>query len=581
MGYLNEEIIDEIKERSDIVQIISEYVTLKSMGSNFKANCPFHSEKTPSFVVSQAKQMYKCFGCGEGGDVINFIMRIENVDFSEALKILADKAGIKLEDYSDETQKAAANEKQRLIQINTEAAKYFFNMLWNKNPSMLNYFVKRGLDRKTIKGFGLGYSGTSWNGLMDYLKSRGYGQNDILASGLVTQRKKGDGYRDRFINRVMFPIFDHKGLVIGFGGRVIDDSMPKYLNSPETLVFNKRYNLYGLNFAKKVLKSHKEPIIVVEGYMDVIALHQFGVKNSVASLGTALTKQQALLLKRFTDEVIISYDNDSAGINATLRGMDILNENGLSVRILNLKEAKDPDDYIRKNGVDEFRSEIENAVSFTQFKIDVLRKASHMDSPEGKAIFCKEVAKILSNIESPVEAEYHIKKISDETGISVEAIGKEVYGKYFSRKQFGKAKPALPEKIGPVKNGIEIAQKKLIFSAAKSETFRQEMTHRLSGDEFDGELKLIFEKLKNNLDIEKDEYGLLLEEKFEDIEAEEFEKLIIRIKKNSLRRKSEQLNDIQKSLQAQLEENYDADVEKKLLEIGMEIFNIENELRKY
>ena len=581
MGYLNEEIIDEIKERSDIVQIISEYVTLKSMGSNFKANCPFHSEKTPSFVVSQAKQMYKCFGCGEGGDVINFIMKIENVDFSEALKILADKAGIKLEDYSDETQKAAANEKQRLIQINTEAAKYFFNMLWNKNPSMLNYFVKRGLDRKTIKGFGLGYSGTSWNGLMDYLKSRGYGQNDILASGLVTQRKKGDGYRDRFINRVMFPIFDHKGLVIGFGGRVIDDSMPKYLNSPETLVFNKRYNLYGLNFAKKVLKSHKEPIIVVEGYMDVIALHQFGVKNSVASLGTALTKQQALLLKRFTDEVIISYDNDSAGINATLRGMDILNENGLSVRILNLKEAKDPDDYIRKNGVDEFRSEIENAVSFTQFKIDVLRKASHMDSPEGKAIFCKEVAKILSNVESPVEAEYHIKKISDETGISVEAIGKEVYGKYFSRKQFGKAKPALPEKIGPVKNGIEIAQKKLIFSAAKSETFRQEMTHRLSGDEFDGEFKLIFEKLKNNLDIEKNEYGLLLEEKFEDIEAEEFEKLIIRIKKNSLRRKSEQLNDIQKSLQAQLEENYDADVEKKLLEIGMEIFNIENELRKY
>ncbi|KDR95144.1 DNA primase [Peptoclostridium litorale DSM 5388] len=581
MGYLKEEIIDEIKERSDIVQIISEYVTLKSMGSNFKANCPFHSEKTPSFVVSQVKQMYKCFGCGEGGDVINFIMKIENVDFSEALKILADKAGVRLEDYSDETQKAAANEKQRLIQINTEAAKYFFNMLWNKNPSMLNYFARRGLDRKTIKGFGLGYSGDSWNGLMDYLKSRGYSQKDIIASGLVTQRKKGDGYRDRFINRVIFPIFDHKGLVIGFGGRVIDDSMPKYLNSPETLVFNKRYNLYGLNFAKKVLKSHKEPIIVVEGYMDVIALHQFGVKNSVASLGTALTQQQALLLKRFTDEVIISYDNDSAGIKATLRGMDILNENGLSVRILNLKDAKDPDDYIRKNGVNEFRSEIENAVSFTQFKIDVLRRGSHMDSPEGKAIFCKEVAKILKNIESPVEAEYHIKKISDETGISVEAIGKEAYGKYFSRKQFGKAKPVLPEKIDPVKNGIEIAQKKLIFIAVKSETFRQEMTHRLSGDEFDGELKVIFEKLKNNLDIEKDETEFLLEEKFEDIEAEEFEKLIIRIKKNSLRRRSEKLNDIQKSLQAQLEENYDTDVEKKLLEIGIEIFNIENELRKY
>ncbi len=581
MAYLKEEIIDEIKERSDIVQIISEYVTLKSMGSNFKANCPFHSEKTPSFVVSQTKQMYKCFGCGEGGDVINFIMKVENVDFSEALKILADKAGIRLEEYSDETQKAVANEKQRLIQINTEAAKYFFNMLWNKNQGVLNYFAKRGLDGKTIKGFGLGYSGTSWNGLTDYLKSKGYGQKDIIASGLITQRKKGDGYRDRFINRVMFPIFDHRGMVIGFGGRVIDDSMPKYLNSPETPVFNKRYNLYGLNFAKKVLRARKDPIIIVEGYMDVTALHQFGIKNSVASLGTALTKQQAVLLKRFTDEVIISYDNDSAGINATLRGMDILKENGLSVRVLNLKDSKDPDDYIRKNGVEAFKDEIENAVSFTQFKIDVLRKSSHMESREGKALFCREVAKILKDVESPVEAEYHIKRISEETGISVEAIGKEVYGKYFSRKQFEKARPLAQEKMDPVKNGIKIAQKKLIFSAFISDTFKHEIIRRFSGDEFDGKLKVIFDKLKNNLDVEKDESEFLLEDKFDNIEPEEFEKLMVRIKKNSLRRRSEELNDIQKSLQVQLEENYDADVEKKLFEIGMQIISIENELRKY
>ena len=340
------DIIEEIKSRCDIVDIISDYMHLEKSGSNYTGLCPFHSEKTGSFMVSKSKQIYKCFGCNAGGDVISFVMRWENVDFMEAVKILARKCGITLDRNISEEEKKKIQEINKFREIHTEAARFYFaNLLRTKNPGY-EYLRKRGLSDKIIKKFGLGYSPNSWNSLMNYLLSKGYDKTDLVKCGLITHKTESNKYFDRFRNRVMFPIFNYNGKVIGFGGRVLDDSLPKYLNSPETLVFNKRMNLYGLNISKKGIKD--DTLILVEGYMDLISLYQNNIENVVATLGTALTIEQAKLIRRFAKNVIISYDSDQAGQNATLRAIDILLKADIKVKILNLKDCKDPDDFIKK-----------------------------------------------------------------------------------------------------------------------------------------------------------------------------------------------------------------------------------------
>ena len=344
---ISEEILEKIKSQNDIVDVISERVRLRKAGRNFTGLCPFHNEKTPSFSVSQEKQIYKCFGCGEAGNVISFVMKDKNLPFIEAVKYLANRANIPLEINNGEKSKSA-KKKDLLYRVNVEAAKFFFSNLMN-NQNAKEYFLNRGIKEETIKKFGLGFANDSWNSLMFYLRKKGI--NDVLLeeAGLISVNKEKGRKYDRFRNRVMFPVFDYQGKVIGFGGRVLDDSKPKYLNSPETLVFQKGTNLYGLNFALKHNMSERY-FVIVEGYMDLISLHQYGITNVVASLGTALTINQARLLKRYADKVIISYDADMAGQMATLRGLEILRTAGFDVRVLNIPQGKDPDEYVRSNG---------------------------------------------------------------------------------------------------------------------------------------------------------------------------------------------------------------------------------------
>ncbi|MGL5352987.1 MAG: DNA primase, partial [Clostridium sp.] len=330
---ISEEILEKIKEQSDIVDVISETVKLKRSGRNFSGLCPFHNEKSPSFSVSQDKQIYKCFGCGEAGNVITFVMKNKNLPFIDAVKYLGEKANIVIQDESGKRNKTT-EKKELMYKVNVEAARFYFANLMNTKGSK-EYFLNRGIKEETIKKFGLGFAKDSWNNLIFHLRKKGFNDELLLEAGLVSTSEKTGNKYDRFRNRVMFPVFDYSGKVIGFGGRVLDDSKPKYLNSPETLVFQKGTNLYGLNFAIKN-KIPDRYFIIVEGYMDLITLHQYGITNVVASLGTALTTNQARLLKRYADKVIISYDADVAGQTATLRGLEILREAGFDVRVLNI-----------------------------------------------------------------------------------------------------------------------------------------------------------------------------------------------------------------------------------------------------
>jgi DNA primase len=413
---ISEEIIQKVKESNDIVNIISENVRLKRAGKYFTGLCPFHHEKSPSFTVTPDKQIYKCFGCGESGNVITFIMKNRNLDFVDAVKLLAEKANIKLEEDNAKTVKERdVNEK--LYKINVEAARYFFAKL-RGSKSALEYFSKRGLAEATIKHFGLGFAADSWNELMRFLKSKGYTELDMLNAGLIIKSEKNNFY-DRFRNRIIFPVFDYKGKVIGFGGRVLDDSKPKYLNSPETAIFKKGTNLYGLNFALKNLKERV--IIIVEGYMDCISLHQHGITNVVASLGTALTPYQAKLLKRYVDKVIIAYDADVAGQNATLRGLEVLDNEGFDIRVLTVPKGKDPDEFIKANGKDAFNKLIYNALSLIEYKINKLKEGINLNNPEMSVKYAKGAMEIISNLDS-LQKNIYIKKISEETKIKEEAI---------------------------------------------------------------------------------------------------------------------------------------------------------------
>ncbi len=358
-------IVDEIKSRCDIVDVVGRVVSLKKAGSNYKGICPFHNEKTPSFVVSETKQIYTCFGCGATGDVINFVERYYALDFKGAVEMLAKEYGISLEGAF-----RGGKDKDEYYEINRQAARFFFKALRERANPGYTYMKKRGITEETMNKFGIGYADGNWTSLLDFFKEKGVAEDKLMHLGLIS--RSGGKYFDKFRSRVIFPIINTAGKVIGFGGRIIDDGEPKYLNSQESSVFQKKNNLYGLNLSKKSV-SDEDRIILVEGYMDVVSLYQSGVRNVSASLGTALTENQARLIKRYTKNVILSYDADNAGQNAAFRGLDILYQEGLKARVLRVTDGKDPDEFVKKNGKKAFTELVKNAVPYGDFKISVIR----------------------------------------------------------------------------------------------------------------------------------------------------------------------------------------------------------------
>lgn len=422
--FYSDDVIEEVRSRNDVVDLIGNYIKLTKKGSSYFGLCPFHNEKSPSFSVSRDKQMYYCFGCGAGGNVFTFVMEYENYTFVEAVKYLAERAGISLPEVEvSEEQKRIQSQRQRLLDIHKMAARYFYYQLKSKNgANALAYFEKRCLSKETIAHFGLGFSNPYRDDLYQFLKSKGYDDGILKASGLVTMDEKY-GAHDKFWNRVMFPIMDVNNKVIGFGGRVLGDGTPKYLNSPETLLFDKSRNLYGLNFART---SRQPFMIICEGYMDVIAMHQAGFTNAVASLGTAFTLQHGILLKRYTEEVRLAYDSDEAGVKAALRAIPILRSAGLRIRVIHMNPYKDPDEFIKNLGVEAFKERIDAAENSFMFEVSVLERSYNLGDPDGKTRFFNEVAKQLLNFEQELERNNYIEAIARKYGISFENLQKLV-----------------------------------------------------------------------------------------------------------------------------------------------------------
>lgn len=433
---IDNNIINEIKDKANIVDIISDYVDLKNNGSSYKSCCPFHNENTPSFVVSENKQIYKCFGCGRSGDVIKFIQDIENVDFIDALKILGEKLNIDISLRNNEGYFGQEKAEAELREINTEAARFYYKKLVNTTFA-IDYLKNRGILPEMIKEFGIGYADNSFE-LLNLLKGK-FSKESLVESGIFIQ--KDNKIYSRFRNRMMFPIFDTRNKVIAFGGRQMDDYGPKYLNSPETKIFLKKNNLYGYNIARKNLIN--KSIFLVEGYMDVIKMHQFGYKNTVASLGTSLTTEQAKLIKKTADKLYVIYDSDSAGIQASLRALEIALEEGLEVKAVSIIESKDPDEYLSKYGKDSFEVLLDKADDYLIFNIKNIRSRYNLKSESQVIDFLKEsvefIKKYLNKFNSShIFVENAIYFLSSESGYSVKSIGQDIFGKYFSIKQFSR-----------------------------------------------------------------------------------------------------------------------------------------------
>ena len=422
--YYSDDIVEVVRMKNDIVDVISGYVKLQKKGSSYFGLCPFHNEKSPSFSVSRQKQMYYCFGCGAGGNVFTFVMEYENYSFVEALKFLADRAGVELPEaeYSKE-EKERRDLKQILLDMNKLAAKYYYAQLISENGKAAHeYLTKRGLDEGTIRQFGLGYSNKYSNDLYQYLKMKGYNDEQILKAGLINADEKHGAY-DKFWNRVMFPIMDTNNRVIGFGGRVMGDAKPKYLNSPETMIFDKSRNLYGLHRART---SRKPYFLICEGYMDVISMHQAGFTNAVATLGTALTAGHASLIKRYVNEVYLTYDSDEAGTKAALRAVPILKEAGISAKVIRMEPYKDPDEFIKNLGAKAFEDRIAKARNGFMFGLEMLERDYDMQSPEGKTAFFREAAKRLGEFEEEIERNNYIEAVAKTYRIGYEELKKLV-----------------------------------------------------------------------------------------------------------------------------------------------------------
>ena len=460
--YYSDELIEEVRSRNDIVDVISGYVRLQKKGSSYFGLCPFHNEKSPSFSVSRDKQMYYCFGCGAGGNVFTFIMEYENYSFVEALKFLADRAGVELprQEYSKEA-KERADLRATLLEVNKLAAKYFYAQLKTENGRTAHeYLVDRRLSEETITAFGLGYSNKYSNDLYKYLRTKGYSDEIIVKAGLANMDEK-NGIYDKFWNRVMFPIMDVNNRVIGFGGRVMGDGKPKYLNSPETPIFDKSRNLYGLNRARTSRKSY---FLICEGYMDVISLHQAGFTNAVASLGTALTAGHAALIKRYVNEVYLTYDSDEAGTKAALRAVPILKDAGVNARVIRMEPYKDPDEFIKNLGAEAFEERIGKARNGFMFSLEMLEKNYDMTSPAGKTEFLREAAKQLAGFEEEIERSNYIEAVAKVYRVSNEELRKLVVKMAI---QSGMAAPAAKPKQAsgrdkPKEDGHIVSQKILL-----------------------------------------------------------------------------------------------------------------------
>ena len=460
----SDELLDEIKSKNDIIDIVSQYVVLKRSGRNYMGLCPFHKEKSPSFCVSPDKQIFHCFGCGVGGNVIHFIGKIENLNFIESLELLANRAGIELPKSGNAEDDRISRLKSRVYELNKCAAEFYHQNLYKPTAKPAQEYVKkRRLDNRTLKAFKIGYSGR-FNELYTELHSKGFTDEEILASCLVNKNQDGK-FIDRFRNRLMFPIFDARDRVIAFGGRVLDDSKPKYINSPEDIVYSKGRHLFAYNLAKK---NNPKTIIIVEGYMDAVSLHQRGISNAVASLGTALTEAQGRLLRRSCEKVVIGYDADGAGQAATLRGLEILQNLGCDIRILQIEGAKDPDEFVVKYGPERFQKHVDSAISLVEFKVKMLKRQLNLENVNDKIKFLNEVANILSKIENNMEREVYIDKISLEYKVSKEAIYAEINKKLYGNSQSEKKLERPVTTIREVKQ--DVAEKEVDEKTKKTES---------------------------------------------------------------------------------------------------------------
>ena len=480
--YYSDEIIEEVRSRNDIVDIISAYVKLQKKGSSYFGLCPFHNEKSPSFSVSRQKQMYYCFGCGAGGNVFTFLMEYENYSFVEALRYLADRAGVDLpeQEYS-EAERRRADEKAVLLEIHKRAAQFYYVQLKSsQGEQAMAYLRGRQLGDDTIKAFGLGYSSKFSNTLYQFLKSKGYADDMLAKSGLITMDEK-HGPHDKFWNRVMFPIMDANNRVIGFGGRVMGDAKPKYLNSPETLIFDKSRNLYGLNRARTTRKSY---FLLCEGYMDVISLHQAGFTNAVASLGTALTAGHASLIRRYVQEVYLTYDSDDAGTRAALRALPILKDAGITAKIIRMEPYKDPDEFIKNLGAEAFEERIEKARNGFMFSLEILEKDYDLKSPEGKTGFLNEAARRLGRFEEEIERNNYIEAVAEKYHTGYEEL-RRLVGKMAVRE--GLAKPVQRPKTAGAKekeDGIRKSQKILLTWLVSDERIFGQIKDYISPEDF-------------------------------------------------------------------------------------------------
>ena len=459
-----EETIEEVRMRTDIVEVISEYVTLQRKGKNYWGLCPFHSEKTPSFTVTPEKQMFYCFGCNVGGNIFTFLMKKENWSFVESVKSLASRYGVSLPEKEQSPHEREENrQRRRFEEINEWAASYFHDLLLRLpegEPGRV-YFAKRGIDQETMKSFRLGYAPERWDGLLGYMQERGVRPHELAEAGLAVEKESlsKDGqqqYYDRFRNRVLFSILDRRKQPIAFGGRVLDDSVPKYLNSPENIFFNKGHNLYGMHRAHQGIREEGYALLV-EGYMDVIALQNAGFPNAVASLGTALTKDQAKLLRRYTLRVVLLYDSDAAGIQAAFRGGEILHDAGVRVDVLTLTGAKDPDEYLKSYGVEEFRKALSKVLTFVEFKYrTMVREKPPRNIPE-KAELVVKLAKDILKVTSPVEREGYERFLSLELGLTLEAVQREIASQEPKKpKKEGIQELSQPKQVNNVKNVYNI-----------------------------------------------------------------------------------------------------------------------------
>ena len=497
MPYYSDELIEEVRSRNDIVDVIGSYVRLKKKGSTYFGLCPFHNEKTGSFSVSPNKQMYYCFGCGAGGNVFTFLMQYENFTFGEAMQSLADRVGIELpQQEMTSAQRREADRRTRLLEINKEAAKYFYTLLRSpRGQKSYQYFKKRELSDETMQKFGLGYSDQYSDDLYRYLRKKGYDDDILKDSGLITIDEVRGGH-DKFWNRAMFPIMDVHNRVIGFGGRVMGDGEPKYLNSPETRIFDKSRNLYGLNIART---TRKNQLLLCEGYMDVIALHQAGFDNAVASLGTALTSGHANLLKRYTKEVYLTYDSDGAGVKAALRAIPILKEVGIVTKVINMRPYKDPDEFIKALGAEEYQKRIDEAENSFLFEIRIMQENYDMNDPESKTAFYNEIARKLLGFSEELERNNYIEAVAEKYQIGFDNLRKLVNNLAVKG---GLVREHTPLKSGINENkkkedGMKQSQKLLLtwliedtrlFGAIKglitAEDFTEELYHRVATELF-------------------------------------------------------------------------------------------------